>query len=282
MLLGESLQSSLFGVFCVTKENIDSPWLLFEAGAIGRSLNAGRVVPILLDMKQSELDGPLAQFQAIEFDKSGIQRLVETLHGVTNSGVTLDQQKILFEALWPRLEEQVSHLHNPIADAVAKDSPESLLREILDEVRGLRIAPDERSILTALQALITQARSELVTLEERATQLDKLYSPTHPLHWAVATAKDRIKRMIHASRAIERGNSHAMKAALVEIVTIADIRKAVKILDSDLEVRQYHYELHGDFNSPAYRQFDEDMAKLEKIDKFMAELGIPAAPEDES
>src|SRR5215203_3580327 len=48
------------GIICLTDENKDSPWLLFEAGALTRS---ARLYLYLIDLQNTELAGPLAQFE---------------------------------------------------------------------------------------------------------------------------------------------------------------------------------------------------------------------------
>ena len=40
------LEQSAFGIVILTAENIESTWLHFEAGAIAKSVEEGRVVPI--------------------------------------------------------------------------------------------------------------------------------------------------------------------------------------------------------------------------------------------
>lgn len=44
----ENLRSNDFGLVFVTPENIDAPWINFEAGALSKSLQS-RLVPILYD-----------------------------------------------------------------------------------------------------------------------------------------------------------------------------------------------------------------------------------------
>ena len=75
-ILGKKLQSTDFGIICVTPENSSEPWLLFEAGGLAKTLDRGRVVPLLIDMSKSELHPPLAQFQAVEATQHGILSLV--------------------------------------------------------------------------------------------------------------------------------------------------------------------------------------------------------------
>jgi hypothetical protein len=70
--VAKELDACTFGVTCVTPENIASPWILFEAGALAKSMQEGRVIPLLMDLEFSEISGPLAQFQAKKTDKEGI------------------------------------------------------------------------------------------------------------------------------------------------------------------------------------------------------------------
>src|SRR4051812_45481572 len=51
-------------VICLTKDNLNNPWLAFEAGALSRLLQPSRFFPLLIDLSVRELSGPLAQFQA--------------------------------------------------------------------------------------------------------------------------------------------------------------------------------------------------------------------------
>jgi hypothetical protein len=73
-----------------------------------------------------------------------------------------------------------------------------------------------------------------------------------------------------------------MKAASVEIVNVGDIRRAVKLLLSDLEIREYQTELHGGSGSTAHRDLGEQMVVLERVDKLLEECGVPKPPKDES
>ena len=73
-----------------------------------------------------------------------------------------------------------------------------------------------------------------------------------------------------------------MKAAAKQIVGLADLRTAVRLLIEDLEQREYLFELHGDASSPEYLKLQEDMIRLDKIEKLLEELGIPLPPTDES
>lgn len=78
--IAKELESTNFGILCVTKENLTSPWILFEAGALAKSMQDGRVMPLLLDIDFKEVSGPLAQFQAKKAEQAGVKELIASLN----------------------------------------------------------------------------------------------------------------------------------------------------------------------------------------------------------
>ena len=80
--LSEELQRSNFAVMCLTPENMGSPWMLFEAGAISRSVERGGVVPYCYQLGIAEVAfssfpipgsrrGPGGYLQIARIDKCG-------------------------------------------------------------------------------------------------------------------------------------------------------------------------------------------------------------------
>jgi TIR domain len=67
--LVEALEKSNVGLIILTQENLNNPWIMFEAGAIARSVERVRVCPILFGIQKADLKGPLSFFQAAEFEK---------------------------------------------------------------------------------------------------------------------------------------------------------------------------------------------------------------------
>ena len=75
--LGNELQGAEFGIMVLTAANQDSPWINFEAGAISKSVGESSVIPLLLDVRKSDVVGPLSQFQAVDAsDKADVRRSV--------------------------------------------------------------------------------------------------------------------------------------------------------------------------------------------------------------
>jgi hypothetical protein len=117
------------GIICLTRDNLHSDWLLFEAGAIAKHLECGRVCTLLVDLAPTELQGPLSQFQITNFTKSDVNRLVRTLNRALPEGTRRSDSELqeLFERLWPELQDFVNHAvqehsaSNMYGDEVVRD-----------------------------------------------------------------------------------------------------------------------------------------------------------------
>ena len=77
--IAKELEDSTFGILCVTKDNLHAPWLSFEAGALSKTMDKSFVTPFLFDIKRSEVNGPILQFQSTVFEKEDIKKLIHTL-----------------------------------------------------------------------------------------------------------------------------------------------------------------------------------------------------------
>jgi hypothetical protein len=109
LVLGRALEESDFGIICLTPDNLKSQWLLFEAGAMSRARDA-KVVPLRFGLDYSDLDDPLAQFQSVGADRTGIERLVGRLFDLSGSTLDARQREMVFEAMWPLLERNLTDL----------------------------------------------------------------------------------------------------------------------------------------------------------------------------
>jgi TIR domain len=135
--VAKELEACNFGILCVTKENVSSPWVLFEAGALAKSMQGSRVIPLLLDLEFRDITGPLAQFQAKKIDRTGLFEVVQSLNQIGQHPVPDDRVKQLFDALWPELERKVLAIPKTSAQAKhARPQPE-ILEELVTSVRTL-------------------------------------------------------------------------------------------------------------------------------------------------
>jgi hypothetical protein len=143
--IARELAETDYGIICVTPENPAAPWLNFEAGALGKSIVRGRVVPYLCGLGIADLPaGPLTQFQAKLADKDGTRRLVEDLNAVTERPLSESQLDRAFDLWWPGLSERLDELAAEAVDAPQQQehrSQEDMLREVLELVRAIAQSP---------------------------------------------------------------------------------------------------------------------------------------------
>lgn len=111
--IAKELEASNFGILCVTRDNLESPWMLFEAGSLANSLPNGHVIPLLLDLEFSEISWPLAQFQANRFDQEGVYKAVESINRAAPNPIDEARAKQLFDALWLDLCKKLEALPAP-------------------------------------------------------------------------------------------------------------------------------------------------------------------------
>ena len=145
--VAKGLESSNFGIICVARENLSSPWILFEAGALAKSMQGSRVIPLLLDLEFGDITGPLAQFQAKKVEKAGIDEVIQSINSAEDNAVPVGRAKELYEALWPRLEEKVAAIPDDAPKEKSIRPQHEILEELVASVRGLdsrvRDATDE-------------------------------------------------------------------------------------------------------------------------------------------
>jgi hypothetical protein len=142
--IASKLESAQIGITCLTSENQHEPWILFEAGAVAKLTDVGRAMVLRIDLSTTEVTGPLSQFQSVGIDEEGMFRLVSSVNAVGSKPVAEETLKLTFQALWPRMKEQLSKLPSDTAKATPARTEKDMLEEILEMLRGrLTSRPDE-------------------------------------------------------------------------------------------------------------------------------------------
>lgn len=166
--VAKELEACKFGVLCITRENLNSPWVLFEAGALAKSLDGARVTPLLFGIEFSEISGPLAQFQAKKLDKKGVLELIQSLNQNAAQPITEDRYKQLFEALWPELEKKVGSIPQAPVTARHARSQSEVLEELVEAIRAMEVRireqPDEPRLLRRKHKLHPMMLRELAEM----------------------------------------------------------------------------------------------------------------------
>lgn len=77
--LARELADADFGIVCLTPDNLASPWLNYEAGAITTSVSS-RVCPILLGVDKSEAKPPISQLQMTSIEVGEFVLLMQSIN----------------------------------------------------------------------------------------------------------------------------------------------------------------------------------------------------------
>jgi TIR domain len=135
--IAKELEVCSFGIICLTQENIVSPWILFEAGALAKNMQKGRVIPLLLDIDIKDVAGPLAQFQAKKAEKGGLFDVIKAINQLSDTKVSDTQLPKQFEAMWPQLEHHVRDIPTNPPAAKQHRPEQEILEDLVSTVRSL-------------------------------------------------------------------------------------------------------------------------------------------------
>lgn len=146
------LDSSSYGIICLTKQNITAPWINFEAGALGKSVEKSNVSPFLFRMQPSDVSGPITQFQSTKTDKEDVLKLLLSLNTSCKEHA-LDAARLstIYDVWWPKLEESLNKI------------PEEKTEPSL-ETRSTKFANDDKN---------TKILEELLDLSRMTNQIVK-------------------------------------------------------------------------------------------------------------
>lgn len=145
--IAKELENSTFGILCVTKDNLYAPWLSFEAGALSKTMDKSFVTPFLFDIKRSEVNGPILQFQSTVFEKDDIKKLMHTLNKTCGeNGISSSMLDKAFEVWYPTLESELNKLKECDENAIEIPSKEQMhSTEIIEEI--LELSRDNQKLL---------------------------------------------------------------------------------------------------------------------------------------
>jgi len=207
--ISQNLEESKVGILCVTRDNIDSPWLLFEAGAISKSSDS-HVCTFLIDLNPTDLTGPLSIFQATRFNKDDVFKLLTTINQIIQKqkgkSLSLENLKSLFEVFYPKLEEKIKSISgkNLKVNAKAIRTERELLEESVQILRALKLskwgqATDAKELLQFYAEKYAKMVGD-IRYDETGTveHLDKFmsYIKDNPLLIESFGSKDELKAYI--------------------------------------------------------------------------------------
>lgn len=139
--INNQLKDTKVGIVCLTKENKENPWILFESGALAKGLSVSRVCTFLIDLTPADLSNPMAQFNHTIPDKEGMKSLLISIN--KELGDLALEDRILnqvFDTYWPHFKNKfdtamINAPKHKIDEPVR--SSDDILKEILLTTRTL-------------------------------------------------------------------------------------------------------------------------------------------------
>jgi len=138
--INDELAQTEVGVVCLTKENLDKRWILFEAGALAKGLSSNRVCPLLIDLQSNDLQSPLSQFNHTLPTEIGMWSLINTINSaLKESALPHELLHRAYTTYWPlfktAFDEAISKTKEGPQPEARNES--DMLLELLSGMRAL-------------------------------------------------------------------------------------------------------------------------------------------------
>lgn len=133
------LEATDFGVIFLTPDNLNAPWILFEAGALSK-LDKAKVAPLLLGIEPAEVSGPLGQLQLTRFTQDDCFKLLSSINrSLDDMGLSPAVLDMVFNRAWPELEARVEAAMTAVVpQPPPKRSEREMIEEVLERVRAIQ------------------------------------------------------------------------------------------------------------------------------------------------
>lgn len=153
------LQGIKIGMVCLTPENLNAPWILYEAGALSKTIDEKtRLCTYLLGgLKFQDVEPPLGMFQATNPVKDDTLALLRTINTALGPDPIPESNLArLFERMWPDLEQKLAIMPSSGQIAAPKRSVEDMVTELLELARAdVNTAKSMREDFARLKQLVT-------------------------------------------------------------------------------------------------------------------------------
>lgn len=250
--VASTLNTTSVGLICVTPENQHNPWLLFEAGALSKTIEQTCVCPIVFEMTPGQLDGPLTQFQANSLDRIGIGKVLATINsGLGDRRLETQQLEEILDVWWPKLEEKLS--------AIPAASTPTAIRTTGDQLEELLALSRE------------QLRRENIRIEasnDRDEKLDSLLGFLDKMGASISTFQLQAQRAIATATESALANSHSVVEG--ESAPVSGEVDVLKALAGAIGP--------GKVDLAGMQQMTEMMREMQKRDKERARIMLSADP----
>lgn len=165
--IASELEKSSVGIICLTPENLDSTWIHFEAGALSRQHTDTYVCTFLYSLEPTDVQEPLAQFQATRAQKEDVRKLIFTINNALGDSKLPESELNETLDMWlPKLEERLRQI-GPLGSPT---KPLRTDRELIEEVLSIvRSQQTEKRAVEELSERFRELSREALMENNRAS-----------------------------------------------------------------------------------------------------------------
>jgi hypothetical protein len=177
--INDQLSSVSTGIVCLTQENKNNPWILFEAGALAKGLAENRLYTFLIDLQHVDIKDPLAQFNHTLPTHDGVFKLIKSINSRLGKQALPDfTLQSVFTTFWPQFEADFTRAlekHKPQREPRRREDND-MLTEILEVTRSLasrmRDLENRDSNIPVGQTMLTPSSFIAFEVEGDSSELD--------------------------------------------------------------------------------------------------------------
>jgi hypothetical protein len=260
-VISDKLKDCIYGIFFITAENMNNPWIHFEAGAIAKEIGQNKVCPILFDINQSELKGPLTIFQSTRLEKDDMLLLVKNINEAEQKHRLSDEVLIdCFEAFWPKFDQKIRSL-GATYSIKAREQDKVVNSLSIEELKGILLDLfKEKSIQEAgLKEVYRDRVHSLVDMRDEIELESK----------QIVIIGSSLKGLIGIG-GDSTGNTNLIRIALIEA-----IKRKVKIhiILTNPEIAHHRSKQEGRESGEIEREIIENIIYLVKEKKELNQTG---------
>ncbi len=181
--VSKALDGMKVGIVCLTPENLTAPWILYESGALSKSIDdKSRLWTYLLaGLNSQDVKQPLGMFQWTKADQDDTRILIRSINkAVSDEPVPENVLDHLFDKLWPDLEKKLETMPEPEEVVDTKRSPDEMLAEVLELARAeanRRKKSDSLDAYIPLMNELMPVLSQVVNATKHGVPLSTLLPP---------------------------------------------------------------------------------------------------------
>lgn len=233
--ISQVLSDCKYGIICLTPQNVSAPWINFEAGAIAKSLDS-RVSCLMVNIKPSDIRGPLSRYQATKLDKKDMFQLISEINKATDQA--LDPQRLTnaFNAMWTQLEQEISSVlktYSVPQEESSENDPSEEMLQLLRKISSIISSPQDLFPPDYFNSLQYDRQSETSRMNHDMQQ-ELIYSL---LEWLDSTCESMVTECASPS-----GSDIAEKMHLYDIYDL--VRRYANRIAPIRTNRNYRTRLH--------------------------------------